>query len=105
MTVSVTATSTTVKPPSRLEGVLTGIAKPHEDGLLGLAQPGEGARRRSDRHGDLLYVVSPRGHDARREVGVVLLDRVGPLKRVAIPARARRSARSGRRARGRVVPF
>src|SRR5450759_4747718 len=98
MTASVTATSMTVKPLSRRERALAGIAKSHEDGLMGLAQPGEGARRRPDRHGDLLDVVSPRGHDARREVGVVLLDRVGPLKRVAIPARARRSARSGRRA-------
>src|ERR1700675_1857470 len=71
MTVNVTSVSMIVKPPSRLERALPGITEPHEDGLPGLAQPRKRARRRLDRHGDLLDGVGRGAHDPRREVGVV----------------------------------
>src|ERR1700693_5058286 len=104
MTVSVTTASMIVKPRSRPGRVLTGIAEPHEDGLPGLTQSRKRARSRLDRHGDLLDGVTRGADDPRREVGAVLLDRVCPLERVAIPARPRRCARRGRAACRRIVP-
>src|SRR6185369_12626497 len=105
ITVKVTSVSMRVKPRSLFRPPLPRIAEPHEDGLLGLAQAGERAGRRPDGDRDFLDRVRGGRHDSRREIVGVLLDRVGPLERVAIPRRPRGGCRRRSGARRRVVPL
>src|SRR5437762_14243937 len=99
ITVNVTSVSMRVKPRSRFRTPLPRIAEPHDDGLLGLAQAREGAGRRPDGDRDFLDRVCGGRHDPRRQVAGVLLDRVGPLEREAVPRRPRGGCRRGGRAR------